>query len=85
MKNSNIYTSYRYPAQIISHAVWLYHRITLSFRDIEELLAARGVVVSYETIRQWCKKYGSIYCNKNKKEPWSAWRILGIWMRFLSK
>ena len=46
----------------ISHAVWLYHRFTLSFRDIEELFAARGVVVSYETIRQWCKKYGSIYC-----------------------
>ena len=46
MKNSNIYAGYRYPAQIISHAVWLYHRFTLSFRDIEELLAARGVVVS---------------------------------------
>ena len=55
MKNSNIYAGYRYPAQIISHAVWLYHRFTLSFRDIEELLVARGVVVSYETIRQWCK------------------------------
>ena len=46
MNNSNIYAGYRYPAQIISHAVWLYHRFTLSFRDIEELLAARGVVVS---------------------------------------
>ena len=55
MKNSNIYAGYRYPAQIISYAVWLYHRFTLSFRDIEELLVARGVVVSYETIRQWCK------------------------------
>jgi len=43
MKNSNIYAGYRYPAQIISHAVWLYHRFTLSFRDIEELLAARQV------------------------------------------
>ncbi|MEJ6080644.1 IS6 family transposase [Vibrio sp. 1-Bac 57] len=67
MKNSNIYAGYRYPAQIISHAVWLYHRFTLSFRDIEELLAARSIVVSYETIRQWCKKYGSIYCNQIKK------------------
>ena len=67
MNNSNIYAGYRYPAQIISHAVWLYHRFTLSFRDIEELLAARGIVVSYETIRQWCKKYGAIYCNKIKK------------------
>ena len=43
MNNSNIYAGYRYPAQIISHAVWLYHRFTLSFRDIEELLAARQV------------------------------------------
>jgi len=51
MKSSNIYAGYRYPAQIISHAVWLYHRFTLSFRDIEELLAARGIVVTYETIR----------------------------------
>ena len=68
MKNSNIYAGYRYPAQIISHAVWLYHRFTLSFRDIEELLAARAIVVSYETIRQWCKKYGNIYCNPIKKK-----------------
>ena len=68
MKNSNIYAGYRYPAQIISHAVWLYHRFTLSFRDIEELLAARAIVVSYETIRQWCKKYGNIYCNQTKKK-----------------
>jgi putative transposase len=50
MQNANIYAGYRYPLQIISHAVWLYHRFTLSFRDIEELLAARGITVSYETI-----------------------------------
>lgn len=71
MKNSNIYAGYRDPSEVISHAVWLYHRFTLSFRDIEELLAARGIVVSYETIRQWCKKYDSIYCNqiKNSRGP----------------
>ncbi|MCG6202996.1 hypothetical protein KSO91_17525 [Psychromonas antarctica] len=51
MENSNIYLGTRYSAQIISHAVWLYHRFTLSFRDIEELLAARGIVVTYEMIR----------------------------------
>ncbi len=50
------YKRYRYPVQIISHAVWLYHRFTLSFRDIEDILAARGVIVSYETIHQWCLK-----------------------------
>ena len=66
MKNT-LYSGYRYPSQIISHAVWLYHRFTLSFRDIEELLAARGIIVTYETIRKWCKKFGSAYCNQIKK------------------
>jgi putative transposase len=67
MKNSNIYAGYRYPAQIISHAVWLYHRFTLSFRDIEELLAARGINVSYETVRSWCFKFGNQYCGQIRK------------------
>ena len=67
MKNSNIYAGYRYPAQIISHAVWLYHRFTLSFCDIEELLADRCIVVSYEAILEGCKKYGVIYCNQIKR------------------
>ncbi|MFT7199347.1 MAG: putative transposase [Glaciecola sp.] len=67
MKNSNIYAGYRYPAQIISHAVWLYHRFTLSFRDIEELLAARGINVSYETVRNWCFKFGNQYCGQIRK------------------
>ncbi len=53
-----MYLGYRYPAQIISHTVWLYFLFTLSFRDIEELLAARGIAISYETIRQWCQKFG---------------------------
>ena len=58
MKKTNIYAGYRYLSQIISHAVWLYHRFTLSFRDIEELLAARGITVSYEIVRNWCDKFG---------------------------
>ncbi len=52
MKNTKIYSGYRYPSQIISHTVWLYFRFTLSFRDIEELLAARGISFSYETSSQ---------------------------------
>jgi len=82
MKNSNIYAGYRYPAQIISQTVWLYHRFTLSFRDIEELLAARGIVVSYGTIRQWCKKYGLSYCKQLKRTE-DCLVIHGIWMRCL--
>nr|WP_232787736.1 IS6 family transposase [Paraglaciecola sp. MB-3u-78] len=67
MKNTNIYAGYRYPPQIISHAVWLYHRFTLSFRDIEELLVARGITVTYETVRKWCLKFAGRYCNQKKK------------------
>ena len=51
------YKRFRYPSEIISHAVWLYYRFQLSFRDIEEMLAYRGINVSYETIRQWCLKF----------------------------
>ena len=50
------YRGYRFPPEIISHAVWLYHRFCLSLRDVEDLLAERGITVSYETIRQWCRK-----------------------------
>jgi putative transposase len=55
------YRGYRFPPAIISHAVWLYHRFCLSFRDTEDLLAQRGIVVSYETIRQWCRTFGPVY------------------------
>jgi putative transposase len=55
------YRGYRYPAEIISHAVWLYFRFGLSLRDVEELLAERGVTVTYETIRAWCSKFGPSY------------------------
>jgi len=55
------YRGYRFPPEIISHAVWLYYRFCLSFRDGEDLLAERGITVSYETIRQWCRKFGTGY------------------------
>ncbi|KUN32953.1 transposase [Streptomyces olivochromogenes] len=56
-----LYKGYRFPAEVIAHCVWLYHRFTLSFREVEELMLARGVVVSYETVRQWCAKFGPAY------------------------
>ena len=55
------YRGYRFPREIISHAVWLYNRFCLSFRDVEALLAQRGVTVSYETIRHWCQTFGLDY------------------------
>ena len=57
------YARHRFPAEIIGHAVWLYYRFTLSFRDIEELLASRGLLVSNESICQWCLKFGQTYAN----------------------
>ena len=53
--NTNSCRGHRFPHEIISHGVWLYHRFSLRFRDVEELLAKRGIIVSYETIRQWCR------------------------------
>ena len=68
MKNTKpLYYGYRFPPEIISHAVWLYHRFCLSFRDVEDLLAERGITVSYETIRQWCDKFGPSYASTLKK------------------
>ncbi|MCP5198135.1 MAG: IS6 family transposase [Gammaproteobacteria bacterium] len=63
----NPYAGYRYPAEIISHAVWLYFRFTLSDRDVEELLAARGLIVTYETVRQWCLKFGQEFANELRR------------------
>jgi len=63
MNNTNSYQGYRYPAEMIAHAVWLYHRFTLSFRDINELLAERGINVTHETTRQWRMEFDQHYAN----------------------
>ena len=59
-----MYHGYRYPGEIISHAVWLYHRLNLSFRNVEEILVSRGVEVTYESIRQWCLRFGAEYAKR---------------------
>ena len=61
------YRGYRFPPEIISHAVWLYHRFCLSFRDVEDLLSQRGITVSYEAIRLWCLKFGPEYARRVKR------------------
>ena len=55
------YYGHRFPPEIISYAIWLYYRFSLSFRDVEDLLAQRGIVVSYESVRRWCLKFGPGY------------------------
>ena len=61
------YHGYRFPPEIISHAVWLYHRFCLSFRDAEDLLAQRGITVTYETIRHWCQTFGPDYARRLRR------------------
>ena len=70
------YHGYRFPPEIISHAVWLYHRFCMSFRDTEDLLAQRGITVSYETIRAWCQTFGAEHARTLRRrrrhmgDPW---------------
>lgn len=64
----NTYKRHRFPSEIIQYAVWLYCRFNLSHRGIEDLLAERGINVSYEAIRLWCNKFGPKYANRLKKK-----------------
>ncbi len=78
------YKRHRYPPEIIAHAVWLYFRFALSYRDVEELLAERGVLVTYETIRQWCHKFGQQYANtlrRNRPQPGDKWHLDEVFIR----
>ena len=72
------YKNHRFPPQIISHAVWLYFRFPLSLRLVEEMLLERGIVVSYETIRRWCRKFGTAYAKRLRRKTPSrkdAWHL----------
>jgi len=72
------YAGYRFPAAIIGHAVWLYFRFARSYRDVEELLAERGVIVTDETIRQWCRKFGQGDANelrRRRSRPGDTWHL----------
>ena len=61
------YARHRFPPAIIRHTVWLYFRFTLSFRDVEELLAERGIEVSYETVRRWVLKFGPAFARELRR------------------
>ena len=75
---------HRFPAEIISHAVWLYHVFSLSLRDVELILAERSIVVSYETVRRWCKKFASSFADRlRRRRPRPG--TSGTWTRSLSE
>ncbi|MEM9569020.1 MAG: IS6 family transposase, partial [Cyanobacteria bacterium P01_E01_bin.34] len=66
-KTSVSFVRHRFPGVVISYAVWLYLRFSVSYRDVEELLTQRGSRVSYETIRRWCRKFSQSYANQLKR------------------
>jgi putative transposase len=83
-----LYRGHRYPADIISHAVWPYFRFSLSLRDVEELMAERGVRVSYETIREWCAKFGPTYAlqlRRRRAHPSDKWHLDEVQLKIKGK
>jgi len=79
------YAGYRFPPVIIQQAIWLYVRFTLSFRDVEDLLAERGIAVSYETVRRWVNHFGpriAAELRKGRSKPHTIWHLAPIMQRF---
>ncbi|PWI07679.1 IS6 family transposase [Streptomyces sp. NWU339] len=78
------YQGHRYPVEIIAHAVWPYFRFPLSFREAGELMPGRGVIVSYETIRRWCAKFGQVYANalrRRRPRPGDKWHLDEVFIK----
>ena len=82
------YHGFRFPAEIIAHAVWLYHCFSLSLRDVETILAQRGIVVSYESIRAWGLRFGRAFANALKRRrprPGDKWHLDEVFLRIGGK
>ena len=78
MKMPDPYRGFRFPAEIIAHAVWLYHCFSLSLREVETILAQRGIVVSYESIRAWGLRFGRAFANalkRHRPRPGDKWHL----------
>jgi len=84
MHSDSLYHRHRFPAEIISHSVWLYFRFALSFRDVEEMLAMRGVSLTYETVREWCLKFGQTYAKRLRQRsprPGDQWHLDEVFLK----
>ncbi|MFC9854094.1 IS6 family transposase [Streptomyces prasinus] len=78
------YKGHRYPVEVISHCVWLYFRFPLSFREVEELMLERGVIVSHETVCRWCLKFGQGYANglrRRRPRPGDKWHLDEVFVK----
>ncbi len=78
------YSGYRFPPEIIQQAIWLYVRFTSSFRDVEDLLAERGILVSYETERRWVNHFGPMIAadlRKRRPKPHTTWHLDEVYLK----
>lgn len=84
LSESLSYKGHRYPAEVIAHCVWLYFRFPLSYREVEELMLQRGVIVSYETVRRWCLKFGQAYADRLRRRRPAAgdkWHLDEVYLK----
>jgi putative transposase len=82
--SDSLYRGHRFPREIISHSVWLYFRFGVSFRDVEEMMAARGVMLSYETVRRWCDKFGKQYVDglrRRRPRTGDKWHLDEVFLK----
>ena len=82
------YRGFRFPREIIQHAVWLYHCFSLSLRDVETILAERGIVVSYESIREWGLRFGRMFAaalRRRRPKPGDKWHLDEVFIRIRSR
>ena len=82
--NKTSYSGYRFPPEIIQQAIWLYLRFTLSLRDVEDLLAERGIAVSYETVRRWVNHFGPVIAadlRKRRLKPHTTWHLDEVYLK----
>jgi putative transposase len=78
------YAGYRFPPEVIHQSIWLYLRFTLSFRDVEDLLAERGIAVSYETVRRWVNHFGPMIAGclrKRRPKPHAIWHLDEVYLK----
>jgi len=83
-----LYRRHRFPAEIISHTVWLYFRFALSYRDVEEIMAVRGITLTYETIREWSLKFGQTFANdlrRRRPRPGDKWHLDEVFIKIKGK
>jgi putative transposase len=78
------YSGYRFPPEIIQQAIWLYFRFTLSLRDVEDLLAERGIIASYESVRHWVNHFGPLIASEHRKrraKPDTTWHLDEVYLK----